>query len=120
MYGHMAIWSTIYGHIHHRTISLYPLSESPLTASNMVKFIELSNGQEKSLSLFAVPFVYKLMSEEDTGIEALKTMAMCEFGGSPLPDLVGDKLVKRGVKLNGTLGSTETGFVRAFFLSLCI
>ena len=48
-------------------------------------------------------------------MEILKGMKLCLYGGSVMPDEVGDKLVEQGVRLVGHIGSTEMGQVRASF-----
>lgn len=45
------------------------------------------------------------------GLDALKRMDLCLYGGSVMPDEVGNKLVKGGVRLVGHIGSTEMGQV---------
>lgn len=53
-----------------------------------------------------MPFVYKLLSEDEEGINILRKYDLCLYGGSVMPDDVGDRLVQEGIKLVGHIGST--------------
>lgn len=58
---------------------------------------------------------YKLLAEEDNGIEFLRTLKLCLYGGSAMPTELGHRLVEAGVRLAGHYGSTETGQLMTSF-----
>ena len=53
----------------------------------------------------AVPYVLKLLREQESGIEALKKVPLVMFTGSQCPDDLGDYLVEHGVTLMSFIGS---------------
>ena len=53
----------------------------------------------------AVPYVLKLLVEDDEAIELLAKCRMVVYGGSPCPDSLGDFLTERGVFLVGHYGT---------------
>ena len=55
--------------------------------------------------LDTVPYVLKLLGEQNPGIEALKTCEEVNFIGSQCPDELGDRLVRQGVKLSSVFGT---------------
>lgn len=59
--------------------------------------------------IYAVPFVFKMLSEHEAGLEALRNAGICCYSGAPCPIEVGDMLVAKGVNLIAFLGSTEFG-----------
>ncbi|KAI1331617.1 acetyl-CoA synthetase-like protein [Xylariaceae sp. FL0255] len=59
--------------------------------------------------LLCVPYILKLLSETDEGIEALKACKMVITGSAPCPDELGNLLVDRGVYIMNQYGSTEMG-----------
>ncbi|GAK63685.1 L-aminoadipate-semialdehyde dehydrogenase [Moesziomyces antarcticus] len=61
--------------------------------------------------IYAVPFVFKMLSEHEAGLEALRNARICCYSGAPCPIEVGDMLVAKGVNLIAFLGSTEFGQV---------
>lgn len=101
-----------------KPIFLFPASDLPLTTGNILALLTqpICDGLE---GLFGVPFAYKLLLEDDRGIEILKKFKLCLYGGSPMPDELGDKLVSEGVRLAGHIGSTEMGQVSRMHLFLC-
>ena len=56
---------------------------------------------------FSVPLVLKFMVEDPEGIAALRNLKLVMFGGSPLSEEIGDKLVENGVRLVGHYGTSE-------------
>ncbi|KAH8920611.1 L-aminoadipate-semialdehyde dehydrogenase [Atractiella rhizophila] len=100
-HGHCTFFRAIHCQ---KQLCMYP-SSMPITAPNLVKIMRLLHPQ----AFFAVPYVIKLMSEEEEGIEELKKCDIVTFGGAPCPDNVGDVLVGRGVNLVGHYGATEMG-----------
>ncbi|SNX83035.1 related to alpha-aminoadipate reductase [Melanopsichium pennsylvanicum] len=59
--------------------------------------------------IYAVPFTFKMLSEDKRSLEALRSVKMCCYSGAPCPIEVGDMLVANGVNLVAFLGATETG-----------
>ena len=57
------------------------------------------------MTLCVVPFVLKLLREQEQGIEALKSCEQVLFTGSQCPKELGDYLVDRGVDLTSSIGS---------------
>lgn len=55
--------------------------------------------------LCAVPYVLKLLGEQQSGIEVLRSCRQVLFAGSQCPDELGDRLVDQGVNLASFLGS---------------
>jgi hypothetical protein len=91
-------------------IWLYP-GNLPVTADNIVKLIETANSATKiPVKLFTgVPWVQRECSESPSALEVLRKMDMVGFGGASMPEDVGYKLVRNGVKLVSRFGSTEMG-----------
>jgi long-subunit acyl-CoA synthetase (AMP-forming) len=88
---------------------LFPASDLPLTSGNLLKF--LSHVGTEAKVLLAVPLVFKLLGDSEEGLAAMRKFRFCNYGGSSLPDELGDRLVVAGVNLTGGLGSTEVGSV---------
>ncbi|KAL9617569.1 MAG: hypothetical protein Q9160_007639 [Pyrenula sp. 1 TL-2023] len=61
--------------------------------------------------LSTVPYMLKLLAEEQNGIEAMRECKYVLSTGSQCPDDLGHRLVQLGVNLGTLFGSTETGFV---------
>ncbi|KAG8879407.1 hypothetical protein FRB97_001634 [Tulasnella sp. 331] len=91
-----------------KPIFLFPASTLPLTAANLLRLLNQPECDPEAL--FAVPYVYKLLGEEE-GVKKLQEFKLCLFGGSAMPVELGDKLVNAGVKL----GITETGQLMTSF-----
>jgi len=51
-----------------------------------------------------VPYGLKLLSEQQSGIEALRSCQVVIFIGSQCPEELGDRLVHQGVKLGSAFG----------------
>ncbi|KAH6653363.1 hypothetical protein BKA67DRAFT_518762 [Truncatella angustata] len=77
----------------------------PLTSQNLLSILDYT----KPEIFHCVPYIIKLLSESDDGIQALAKVGMVLFGGSSCPDDLGDALVKKGVNLVANYGATETG-----------
>lgn len=63
----------------------------------------------KPESFHGVPYVLKLLSETEGGVEELAKCQQVLFGGSSCPDNLGDLLVNAGVRLISHYGATELG-----------
>ncbi|MCJ1381650.1 hypothetical protein MMC17_004761 [Xylographa soralifera] len=81
----------------------------PLTCEGLTATID----KAKPGTLWAVPYVLKLLAEQETGIEAMKQVSMVMFIGSACPDDLGDRLVEKGVNLASFMGASECGFIGA-------
>jgi acyl-CoA synthetase (AMP-forming)/AMP-acid ligase II len=67
----------------------------PLTLPNLVQAMKLAKPQ----SFHGVPYVLKILAEDQAGIDELRKCDLVLFGGSSCPDELGDKLVNAGVFL---------------------
>lgn len=56
---------------------------------------------------YSVPLVLKFMAEDPNGIAALSKLKLVMFGGSPLSDEIGERLVDNGIRLVGHYGTSE-------------
>lgn len=73
----------------------------PLTCEGLTAAIREANPG----TLCAVPYVLKLLAEQESGISALKHVGQVMFTGSQCPDDLGDRLVEKGVNLASFLGT---------------
>lgn len=96
---------------------IFPASTLPLTIKNVLGLLSQPVCKEVR-GIFGVPFVYKLLSEDEEGIALLRQYDLCLYGGSVMPDEVGDRLVENGVKLVGHIGSTGASSLGAWPPSL--
>ena len=94
-------------------IWLFPGSDVPITASNVIKCLKLPRKREMpEVAYFSsVPYVLQMMAAEDEGMDCLKGMELVGVGGAALPEMVGNKLVSEGVNLVSRFGSAECGFL---------
>ncbi|KAI2642168.1 hypothetical protein GGS21DRAFT_537360 [Xylaria nigripes] len=97
-------------------IWFFPEGSMPITGNNIVQTVGLArrmSGMTHVKYFSSVPYVLQLLAEveEDAGVEMLASMELVGVGGAPLSPIVGDRLVKSGVKLLSRMGSTECGFV---------
>ncbi|KAL4873584.1 hypothetical protein BDV12DRAFT_208521 [Aspergillus spectabilis] len=77
----------------------------PLTGKSILEVMDVFQPE----SFHGVPYVLKLISEVDGGVEALAKCQQVLFGGSSCPDDLGDYLVDNGVRLISHYGATELG-----------
>ncbi len=73
----------------------------PLTGDGLKAAMETA----RPGTLCAVPYVLKLLAEQENGIKALCNCEHVLSTGSQCPDDLGDRLVDRGVNLSTLLGS---------------
>ena len=73
----------------------------PLTCEGLTAAIQAANPG----TLCAVPYVLKLLAEQETGIDAMKQIGQVMFTGSQCPDDLGDRLVREGVNLASFMGT---------------
>ena len=84
-----------------RKIVFFPNANLPMTCENLNTAIR----EAKPITFCVVPYVLKLLREQESGIEALRSCAAVMFTGSQCPDELGDYLVDRGVNLATFIGS---------------
>lgn len=98
-------------------IWLFPGQDVPITASNVVKSLDVAKKTSKTLKtpvvryFSSVPYVLQMVAADDEGLERLKVMNIVGVGGAALPPSVGDDLVKEGINLVSRFGSAECGFL---------
>jgi len=100
-------------------IWLFPGKKVPITATNVVKCLDVTrNTHEETPERTApvkyfssVPYVLQLIESTPRGLEYLRTMSIVGVGGAALPPEVGDRLVQSGVNLISRFGSAECGFL---------
>ncbi|GJN93246.1 hypothetical protein Rhopal_006293-T1 [Rhodotorula paludigena] len=109
-HGHSCFWRAIYSV---KTLWLFPASDLPLTTPNVMAILD--QPQVQAEALFGVPYVYKLLGENEAGIKTLRKFKLCLFGGSAMPTELGDRLVEAGVRLAGHYGATEVGQLMTSF-----
>ncbi|KAH0602727.1 uncharacterized protein H6S33_008377 [Morchella sextelata] len=103
--------SSVFRAIHSgRQIHVYN-ADLPLTSPYLVESME----RHPPEIFYGVPYALKLLAESREGMEALKKCRLVMFGGSSCPDVLGDRLVKNGVKLVSHYGTTETGQLMTSF-----
>ncbi|SPO23347.1 related to alpha-aminoadipate reductase [Ustilago trichophora] len=88
--------------IHHRHLYLY---SATIRHDLVTRAIRNSSAE----IVYAVPFTFKMLSEDKDSLDALRSVKMCCYSGAPCPVEVGDMLVANGVNLIAFLGATETG-----------
>lgn len=72
----------------------------PQTRETVTKALELSHPE----AFYTVPYILKLLAEEQIGINLLKCCKMVAFSGSSCPDELGNELVNQGVYLGSLFG----------------
>ena len=73
----------------------------PLTRDGLIAVMR----EVQPTTLCAVPYVLKLLGEQEDGLEALKSCRQVLYTGSQCPDELGDRLVDSGVNLACFVGS---------------
>ncbi|KAI1322237.1 male sterility protein [Xylariaceae sp. FL0255] len=86
-------------------------ADLPLTSDLLIKVMRAI----KFEILYGVPYVLKLISETEEGLELLAEMKNVMYGGSACPDELGDLLVQHGVNLISHYGATEVGGLMTSF-----
>jgi hypothetical protein len=82
-----------------KTVYMYT-ANVPMTSDSLVEVLRFA----KPGVLHAVPYVIKLLSEKEEGIEAMKMCSEVVYTGSQCPDDLGNYLVERGVQLATMFG----------------
>lgn len=105
-FGHASFWRAVYA-----GKKLF-MHDGRLTADVLVDAIGASTASQ----FYAVPFVLKLLSESERGLEALRRFELVTFAGSACPSEIGDMLVQQhNVPLVALYGSTEVGQLMTSF-----
>lgn len=73
----------------------------PVTCDGLTTAIN----EAKPSTICVVPYVLKLLREQQSGLDALRSCEQVISTGSQCPDDLGDYLVERGVNLSTFLGS---------------
>ncbi|KAL9611143.1 MAG: hypothetical protein Q9167_004196 [Letrouitia subvulpina] len=89
--------------MYHRKTVHFLNPDLPMTCEGLTQAIAAA----KPGVLGVVPYILKLLNEDERGIEALRSCAHVLTGGSQCPDDLGDRLVDLGVNLSTLFGSTE-------------
>ncbi|KAI0862477.1 hypothetical protein F4860DRAFT_523227 [Xylaria cubensis] len=97
-------------------IWFFPEGELPITSKNIEEAVDLARRRSGMVPVnyfSSVPYVLQMLAEAErsSGVEMLKSMDLVGVGGAPFPPVIGDKLVKSGVKLLSRMGSAECGFL---------
>nr|POE88427.1 non-canonical non-ribosomal peptide synthetase fub8 [Quercus suber] len=96
---------------------LFPGRRTPITASNIVRCLDVARQGEEAKEQSAVryfssvPYVLQSMAADSKGLQLLQDMHIVGVGGAALPTEVGDRLVESGVNLISRFGSAECGFL---------
>ena len=96
MHGHACLYRAMY---HRKTCFIYNAS-LPLTGMNLVAAVEAVHPE----LLLTVPYGLKLLSESQSGVDALRNCEKVSYAGSACPDELGDRLFAHGVNLVSTYG----------------
>lgn len=83
-----------------KQIHMYNASK-PLTKDLLVNTM----GRFDFEIFYAVPYVLKLLADDEEGIDLLSRMKIVMFGGSSCPKSIGDELVSKGVNLVSHYGT---------------
>ncbi|KAK4703977.1 hypothetical protein P7C70_g2238, partial [Phenoliferia sp. Uapishka_3] len=92
--AHAYLWRAIYSI---KPLYVFPASDLPLTPSNVLSILKSCNPE----ALHAVPYILNLMADSREGLDRLSKFRLVIYGGSAMPDALGDKLVAHGVNLLG-------------------
>lgn len=83
-----------------RKTSYFLNPDLPVTCEGLVAAIQAA----RPATLAAVSYTLKLLAQQASGIEALKSIRQVDFTGSPCPDDLGDRLTEQGVNLAAFIG----------------
>ena len=76
-------------------------SNMPQTHDGLVQAIQAA----KPEIIYTVPYVLKLLAEEQDGIDLLKSCKLVSYSGSRCPDELGNRLTEEGVRIGSVYGS---------------
>ena len=88
------------GRMYQRKTVFFLNPDLPMTCEGLTAAIQ----EARPNTLCAVPYVLKLLAEQERGIDALKQIDHVLFTGSQCPDDLGDRLVEYGVSLASFMG----------------
>ncbi|KAH6676731.1 hypothetical protein B0J14DRAFT_691027 [Halenospora varia] len=106
--------------VEHCYVLLFPESEAPITATNILRCVSAFNQNsavnDETITYFSsVLYVLQALAEEKTGLRFLTPLDMVGVGGAALPANVWDDLVSQGVNLVSRSGSAECCFLLSSF-----
>ncbi|CAO1598011.1 hypothetical protein XANCAGTX0491_001788 [Xanthoria calcicola] len=87
-----------------RTV-FFPNANLPLTSQNITEALTVARPD----AVYAVPFILKMLAEQPSSVELLRSCTEVATVGSRCPDELGHRLVEQGVHLCNEFGSTEIG-----------
>ncbi|KAJ7347323.1 hypothetical protein DFH08DRAFT_618412, partial [Mycena albidolilacea] len=106
------IWEQLVQPLAGTCVAVYPPTGAlpgalPITpsADNILEHARMT----KCRSLVTVPVLLTTWSESPAAVKYLKTLDRILFAGGPLPQRIGDDLVKQGLRLISAYGATEFG-----------
>ena len=88
------------GRMYQRKTFFFLNPDLPMTCEGLTAAIQ----EAKPHTLCAVPYILKLLAEQEKGIDALKHIDQVLFTGSQCPDDLGDRLVENGVNIASFMG----------------
>lgn len=86
-------------------------ADLPLTHDYLTKIMQAHHFE----IFYGVPYALKLLSESDVGLALLRDLKIVMYGGSAMPDDLGNLLISRGINLVGHYGATEVGQLMTSF-----
>lgn len=98
---HIFALQVIPGRMYQRKTVFFLNPNLPLTCEGLTVAIK----EAQPAVLCVVPYMLKLLGEQHSGIEALRSCLQVIYTGSQCPDDLGDRLVAQGVNLASFIGS---------------
>lgn len=83
-----------------RTV-FFPNANLPLTSQNITEALTVARPD----AVYAVPFILKMLAEQPSSVELLRSCTEVATVGSRCPDELGHRLVEQGVHLCNEFGS---------------
>ncbi|KXJ87112.1 male sterility protein [Microdochium bolleyi] len=93
-----------------KPIHLYN-ADLPLTHNHLTNIMKTHRFE----IFYGVPYALKLLSESELGLSLLRDLKIVMYGGSAMPDALGDLLIAQGINLVGHYGATEVGQLMTSF-----
>lgn len=82
-------------------------ADRPVTAGIIWKALDVTGAQ----AMCTVPYTFKFFADIEGGVDRLAALDHILAGGAAIPDELGDKLARAGVKLANGYGQTESGIL---------
>jgi acyl-coenzyme A synthetase/AMP-(fatty) acid ligase len=80
---------------------------APITGPSIMRAMKAVRPE----TVYCVPYALKLLAETPGGVDELRRAQSVMYSGAACPKHLGDQLVREGVNLAGTFGSTEVGAI---------